>query len=84
MTRSNTRPPAPPVDGATLDLLCWVAQRTATYREAWEVWQTSCPRHSTWEDAFIGGLLRSERRRGTSQRIVVLTPLGRSVLDGAT
>lgn len=76
-------PNAPTVDHATLDFLRWIAERTATYDEAWEVWQTTCPRQSTWEDSFIGGFVRTERGPGTSQPIVVLTPLGRSIIDGA-
>lgn len=69
-------------DQATLDFLRWISERTATYSEAWEVWQTTCPRHSTWEDSFIAGFVRSERREGEGQPVVVLTPLGRSVVNG--
>jgi hypothetical protein len=71
------------VDQATLDFLRWIAERTATYDEAWEVWQTTCPRQSTWEDSFIEGFVRPEHRPGTRKPIVVLTPLGQSILDGA-
>ena len=73
---------APTVDPATLDFLRWIAERTATYHEAWEVWQTTCPRQSTWEDSFVEGLVRVESS-ASSQPIVVLTPLGRSIIDGA-
>jgi hypothetical protein len=76
--------PRPPTVGpATLDFLRWISERTATYDEAWEMWQTTCPRQSTWEDSFIAGFVCSERRHGTTQPIVVLTPLGRSIIDGA-
>lgn len=71
------------IDQAMRDFLRWVADHDATYNEAWEVWQTSCPRHSTWEDAFIDGYVRAERRVGKDQPIVVLTELGRSLVDGA-
>ena len=71
------------VSPATLDFLRWISERTATYEEAWELWQTTCPRESTWEDAYIDGYVRSERTTGSAQPIVVLTALGRSILDGA-
>jgi hypothetical protein len=73
----------PTVDPATLDFLRWISERTATYDEAWEVWQTMCPRQSTWEDSFIEGFVRSERPPGTIHPIVVLTPLGRSIIDSS-
>lgn len=47
------------------------------------MWQTTCPRESTWEDAFITGLVRADRRPGKAQPVIVLTPLGRSVLERA-
>ena len=68
------------VDAAVLDFLRWVGERTATYDEAWEVWQTTCPRHSTWEDSFIDGLVRVERGPDATQSIV-LTELGRSIVE---
>lgn len=71
----------PSVDKATLDFLSWVAERIAPYREAWEVWQTTCPRQSTWEDSFIEGLVQVEFSE-LGEPIVVLTPLGRSILGG--
>lgn len=74
---------APRVDPATLDFLRWIAERTATYHEALEVWQTTCPRQSTWEDSFHEGLVRVQRLAGSNQSIVVLTPLGRSILGGS-
>ena len=71
------------VSPATLDFLRWISERNATYDEAWELWQTTCPRESTWEDAFVDGYVRSERGTGSAQPIVALTALGRSILDGA-
>lgn len=62
---------------ATLELLAWISSRRATYAEAIEVWRSTCPRHTVWEDAFVDGLVR------VVQREVVLTPLGREVLQGA-
>jgi hypothetical protein len=42
----------------TRDLLSWLARTPRTYRETIEVWQTSCPRLSIWEDAIGDGLVR--------------------------
>ncbi|HYZ93014.1 MAG TPA: hypothetical protein VFA34_11600 [Actinomycetota bacterium] len=69
------------LDQATLDFLRWISERAATYSEAWEVWQTTCPRHSTWEDAFVEGLVRSERKEGRKEPVVVLTAQGRLFLE---
>ena len=42
-----------PVDPLMLQFLAWVASRRRTYAEAMEAWQTTCPRHTVWEDALI-------------------------------
>lgn len=51
-----SRTPAP-----TLQLLTWLAERSRSYAETIEVWKTSCPRLSVWEDAVADGLVRVER-----------------------
>jgi len=71
---------AAPVSAIALDalmrqLLEWVAARPRTYDEALEVWRTSCPRLSVWEDAVIGGFVEC---RG---RTVLLGERGRSYLE---
>jgi hypothetical protein len=65
---------------ATVDFLTWVAARSATYSEALEVWQTSCPRSSVWEDSFIDGLVAFEKRDGHDEPVVVVTDKGRAIL----
>src|SRR4051812_8039659 len=53
-----------PLDGLhpeTLELLAWIGDRDPTYGETIEVWRTSCPRHSLWEDALLAGLVRVDR-----------------------
>jgi hypothetical protein len=50
-------------EALTLQLLEWVAARPRAYDEALDVWRTSCPRLSVWEDAVIGGFV--ECRCGT-------------------
>ena len=60
----------------TLELLSWVDARPRTYAETMEAWRSTCPRHSTWEDALIDGLIQVVDRAQ-----VVLTPAGRAVLN---
>jgi hypothetical protein len=37
---------------ATRELLAWIAEEPRTYPEALDVWRTTCPQHSVWEDAI--------------------------------
>jgi hypothetical protein len=46
-----------------------------------EAWQTTCPRHTVWEDALIEGLIRVESQN--HQSAVTLTAMGRAMLDKA-
>ena len=62
----------------TRDLLAWIAAGPRTYRETMEVWRTSCPRLSIWEDAIGDGLVRV--RAGRAE----LTPRGEAVLQSAS
>ena len=41
----------------TRDLLLWIDREPRTYVETIDVWRTSCPRLSVWEDAVIAGLV---------------------------
>jgi hypothetical protein len=66
-----------PVSPLTLDFLAWISTRPRTYAEAMEAWRTTCPRHSIWEDALIGGLIQVD----VNESVVTLTPQGRAVLD---
>lgn len=40
-----------------LDLVEWLERSPRTYAEAIDVWRTSCPRLTVWEDAVDGGLI---------------------------
>ncbi len=62
-----------------LDFLAWVSSRPRTYHEAMEAWQSTCPRHTTWEDAIIAGLI--EVRGEGDQAAVRLTPRGEEFLE---
>ncbi|MGH7827947.1 MAG: hypothetical protein ACREQ7_22570 [Candidatus Binatia bacterium] len=70
-----------PVSPLTLEFLVWVSSRRRTYAEAMEAWQTTCPRHTVWEDAFIEGLIQVESEGPLHQPEVVLTPRGKAILD---
>lgn len=64
------------VHALTLELLSWIeAHSSASYGEVMDVWRTSCPRHSVWEDAVIAGMIAII---GTK---VTLTPAGKALLD---
>ena len=57
-------------------MLEWIAVRPRDYAEVMEVWRTSCPRLSIWEDACIEGLIDYERGTGN----VILSDAGRAFL----
>jgi hypothetical protein len=67
------------------DFLLWLAAAPRTYAEAMEVWRTSCPRVSIWEDALADGLIEVESGCGVplSQAPVKLTPRGVAALDAS-
>ena len=73
-----------PVDPLTLQFLDWVASRHRTYTEAMEAWQSTCPRHTVWEDALIGGLIRVETKQPLQPPEVILTPRGKALLAAST
>jgi hypothetical protein len=62
------------VDSPTLQLLEWLADHPRTYVETIEVWKSSCPRLTVWEDALAEGFVRVERQ------YVVLTAAGEELL----
>jgi hypothetical protein len=49
------------VGAPTLQLLAWIAERARTYPETIDVWRSSCPRLTVWEDALADGLVRVDR-----------------------
>jgi hypothetical protein len=48
----------------TRQLLEWIAAKPRDRDEVMEVWRTSCPRLSIWEDACIDGLVDHEPGTG--------------------
>jgi len=69
-------------DALTLQLLAWIAARPRTYAGTMAAWKSSCPRLTIWEDACEAGLIQVERGRTLDESAVVLTALGKGVLDG--
>jgi hypothetical protein len=67
-----------PVDPLMLEFLAWVSRRYRTYAEAVEAWQTTCPRHTVWEDALIEGFILVASQ--DHQCRVILTASGRAML----
>jgi hypothetical protein len=63
------------------EFLSWVASRPRTFAEAQEAWRSTCPRHTVWEDALLGGLIQVEGAGPLHESAVTLTPRGRVVLD---
>jgi len=70
------------IDPLIRELLSWISSRPRTYDEAMEAWQTTCPRHSVWEDAVIDGLIQIESGGTPHCSEVTLTRRGRAILDG--
>ena len=64
-----------------LQFLTWVSDRRRSYEDAMAAWQSTCPRHTIWEDAIIGGLVQIESANGSQKSQVVLTPRGRALLE---
>jgi hypothetical protein len=67
------------VNAETRALLAWIDEEPRPYPEAIDVWRTTCPQHSVWEDA-LGERLIEVVRNGADSRVVV-TPRGRSALS---
>jgi hypothetical protein len=62
-------------DPLVRDLVEWVAQKPRTYAELIDVWRTSCPRLTVWEDAADRGLVARQNLPGMGASVVV-TPAG--------
>jgi len=65
-----------------LEFLSWVSSRRRTYAEAMNAWQSTCPRHTIWEDAMIDGYIQLDRTETPRDPEVVLTDNGRALLNG--
>ena len=63
----------------TLDFLAWLAAEPRTYTEVMDVWRTSCPRLTVWEDAIDAGLV-AHRHVAGQPATVVATEKGSALL----
>jgi hypothetical protein len=62
------------------EFLAWISNHPRTYAETMEAWQTTCPRHTVWEDALIDGLIQVDGGNTLHQSEVTLTPRGKAIL----
>jgi hypothetical protein len=67
------------LDPLVLDLVEWVAKEPRRYAEVIDVWRTSCPRLTVWEDAVDRGYVIRDAGAGRGT-MVVLTDKGRRFL----
>jgi hypothetical protein len=63
----------------TLDFLGWLASGERPYAEVMDVWRTSCPRLTVWEDALDAGLVAHRREPGRPA-LVEITVKGNALL----
>ncbi|MDE2005466.1 MAG: hypothetical protein KGI51_02770 [Rhodospirillales bacterium] len=64
---------AGPADALTEQFLGWIAATRPDHAMVLEVWRSSCPRLSIWEDALAEGLVAFD---GSTARRIVLTKAG--------
>ena len=64
------------------DLVQWVANEPRPYAEVMDVWRTSCPRLTVWEDAVDLGLVEPHLVEGAGV-VVTVTDRGRALLQAA-
>ncbi len=62
-------------EALVLDFLSWVEDDKRSYRETMDVWRTSCPRLTIWEDAVDLGLV------AVRSQLVTVTDNGRAFLN---
>jgi hypothetical protein len=66
------------VDALIVDLLIWLEGGERTYDEVIDVWRTSCPKLTVWEDARDRRLVATENFNG--REFVRITPAGSAFL----
>lgn len=67
------------INPLVFDLLEWLAISPRPYAEVMDVWRTSCPRLTIWEDAVdLGFVVRRHEKRPPT---VFLTEVGRQALE---
>jgi hypothetical protein len=64
----------------TMDFLAWLAPAPRAYSEVMDIWRTSCPRLTIWEDAIDAQLVEHRHERG-QPALVAITPRGAALLE---
>lgn len=67
------------LDPLILDLLEWLERGPRSVADVIDVWRTSCPRLTVWEDTIDRGFALRKQTRG-EQATVELTAAGRDFL----
>jgi hypothetical protein len=65
------------INPLVFDLLDWLATSPRPYAEVMDVWRTSCPRLTIWEDAVDLGFVVRAYDPSAGPPTVSLTPSGR-------
>jgi hypothetical protein len=68
-------------DPLVLDFVEWIAREPRAYSEVIEIWRTSCPRLTIWEDAADRGYVARETKAGLGL-VVKVTERGKELLRG--
>jgi hypothetical protein len=71
-----------PIDALILDLLEWIGPGSRPYGEVMDVWKTSCPRLTVWEDANDRGFIARHREPGRGV-LVSVSAAGMTHLRGS-
>lgn len=66
-------------DPLVRDLVEWVAKEPRLYSEVMEIWRTSCPRLTVWEDAVDHGYVTRQSIQGGTA-MVTITASGQQFL----
>ena len=67
------------LDPLVLDLVEWIARKPQPYAHVIDVWRTSCPRLTVWEDACDRGYVKRKSVAGNGM-VVVATAAGKTFL----
>ena len=67
------------VEALIVDLLLWLEIRERSYADVIEVWRTSCPKLTVWEDANDRKLVVTEHVGG--RELVRITSAGSEFLE---
>lgn len=68
------------LDPLILDLLEWIDREPRSHADVIDVWRTSCPRLTVWEDAIDRGFAARQHTPGTAV-MIRLTAAGRDFLQ---